>query len=102
MADECGRNRVKILVTHPRRAARAHQDGMKTGALDTFARIEIDPQRNRGQLSVGALRSPLVNLVRTRLLEPRTVSPHRRMNTHRNVIDPINPGVLRSGIATSA
>src|ERR1051326_117866 len=35
--------------------------------------MEIDPQRIRGRSSVGALRSPRVNLVRTQSLEPGTV-----------------------------
>ena len=38
--------------------------------LDTFARMETDPQRNRGRFSVWRFHSPFVNLVRTQLLEP--------------------------------
>ena len=37
----------------------------ENGGLDKVGKLEVDPQRIRGRSSVGALRSPSVNLVRT-------------------------------------
>ena len=72
------------------------------GALDAFGMLEVVASESRGRLPFGALRSPFVNLVRTRSLEPGTVvAAIRRMNTRRNVIHPSIPGVLRSAITRS-
>jgi hypothetical protein len=61
--------------------------------------MKVIPSETEAGFPFGALGSPFVNLVRTRLLEPGTVvSAERRMNTRRNVFL-YCPGILRPAIA---
>src|SRR5664279_1590950 len=90
-----GSTTYESILTALQAVTRTDENG---SGLDRFASLEVDPQRIRGRYSVGALRSPFVNLVRARLLEPGTVvAASGRVNTRRNV-SLIVPGALRSVI----